>query len=252
MASLALVDHAEGFQVVHYAPGEEVKSVAPSPATGPANVVNAHVEAAAPAPSAAVVRTGPAAQMGDFILTHSSGIYGTLIRVGERLRYMGKEKIFAHWSHSAIFVNDTGDIIEALGGGVQKRNISVYRGTEYVVVHLPRDTSEKDRSEVVAFASYSLRQGYGWLTIVSIALNLLSGSKLGFGVDGQQICSALVARCIERIGEIFTENEPWHMMPADLAKHFEVRLVGNRGSIPSKDTGVMISSKPGRRRRQGR
>jgi uncharacterized protein YycO len=70
-----------------------------------------------------------------------------VIRFGETLRYWGKDKVFAHWSHAAIFVNDTGDIVEALGGGVQKRNISVYQGTEYVVVHLPTTTTTLDRSK---------------------------------------------------------------------------------------------------------
>ena len=67
----------------------------------------------------------PSARAGDFILTHSTGVFGQLIRFGQHLRYTGSEKVFAHWSHAAIVVNDSGDIIEALGGGVQKRNISV-------------------------------------------------------------------------------------------------------------------------------
>ena len=36
------------------------------------------------------------AKAGDFILTHSSGIFGQLIRFGEHLRYTGSEKVFAH------------------------------------------------------------------------------------------------------------------------------------------------------------
>src|SRR5262249_48898232 len=152
------------------------------------------------------------------------------------IRYRGADKVFARWSHAAIFVNDHGEIVEALGGGVQRRNISVYRNTEYVVVHLPLTTREEDREQAVKFAKYCLDEEYGWLTIVSIALALLFGSpfrlKFNFGVDGQQICSALVARCLERIGEIFTENEPWHLMPADLAKHFTVTNTGEQGEVP--------------------
>ncbi len=189
------------------------------------------------------------ARPGDFILTHSSGIYGSLIRFGEAMRYWGRDKVFAHWSHAAIFVNDAGDIVEALGGGVQRRNISVYHGTEYVVVHLPPTTTPLDRQQAVEFAEFCLNDPYGWLTIVSVALCLLTGAKFSFGVDGQQICSALVARCIERIGEIFPESEPWHLAPADLAKHFDVRLIGERGQPPHQDEGVSRSSSLGRRRR---
>jgi uncharacterized protein YycO len=143
------------------------------------------------------------ARPGDFILTHSTGVFGKLIRIGETLRYSGKEKAFAHWSHAAIFIDENGDIIEALGGGVQERNIAVYTDSEYVVVHLPSNTTDLDREEAVAFAKFCLDDGYGWLTIVAISICLLTGAKLTIGIDGQQICSALVARCIERIGMIF-------------------------------------------------
>jgi uncharacterized protein YycO len=195
-----------------------------------------------------LVGSQPIIHPGDFILTHSTGIYGRLIRLGEAFRYWGSEKIFSHWSHAAIFVNESGDIIEALGGGVQKRNISVYCETEYVIVHLPLSTSGLDRQQAVEFAEFCLGETYGYLTIVNIALCLLSGGKFSFGVDGQQICSALVARCLERVGDVFSECEPWHLMPADLAKHFDVRLIGDRGNPPHQDGNVIHFSRPGKRR----
>jgi len=217
-----------GYRAVRYGPHESVPTSGTAMRASPAT---------------------PAALPGDFILTHSTGIYGILIRFGEALRYWGPDKIFAHWSHAAIFIDDAGEIIEALGGGVQQRNISVYDGTEYVVVHLPAATTALDRQQAVAFATFCLNDKYGWLTIVSIALCLLTLSKIGFSVDGQQICSALVARCCERIGEIFTEGDPWRLMPADLARHFDVRLVGEKGRAPRADFGVTRASKPGGRQR---
>lgn len=196
------------------------------------------------APVAGVVADKPSARVGDFLLTHSTGIYGVLVRFGEALRYWGADAPFAHWSHAAIFVDDDGGLVEALGGGVQKRNISVYSNTEYVVVHLPESTARTDRQQAVAFADHCLNDKYGWLTIVSVGLSLLTGGKFGFGIDGQQICSALVARALERLGEIFTENEPWHIMPADLAKHFDVQLAGERGRPPKRTQGVVAESRP--------
>lgn len=157
---------------------------------------------------------------GDFILTHGNSWTSRMIRFGEAIRYRGTDKPFARWNHAAIFINPQGDIIEALGGGVQQRNISVYKDTEYHVVHL-ENVIDVNRTHEVEFAQACLNDHYGWLTIVSIALSLLTGSKLGFGVDGQEICSALVARCLERTGEIFP-TDPWHIMPADLAKYYNV------------------------------
>jgi hypothetical protein len=218
---------ARGYQFVRYGPNESV-----------------------PTPKTVLERTAPTrlALPGDFILTHSSGIYGRLIRFGEAIRYWGADKVFAHWSHAALFVDEAGEIVEALGGGVQQRNISAYHGTEYVVVHLPAVTMPLDRQQAVAFARFCLDDPYGWPTIVSMALCLLTGAKFSFGVDGQQICSALVARCLERTGEIFSESEPWHLTPADLARHFNVQLTGESGLPPPLNAGVTRFSRLGRRR----
>jgi hypothetical protein len=101
-----------------------------------------------------------------------------------------------------------------------------------------------NRTHEVEFAQACLNEHYGWLTIVSIAFCLLTGSKLGFGVDGQEICSALVARCLERTGEIFP-TDPWHITPADLAKYFNVRPASSDvtiGTVPDPETGVQARS----------
>jgi hypothetical protein len=83
----------------------------------------------------------------------------------------------------------------------------------------------------VAFAEASVGDPYGWLTIVSIGLTLVTGAKFNFNVDGQQICSGLVSRAEERTGVIFEDSasagpkdlrEPSHIMPADLAKYYDV------------------------------
>ncbi len=196
-----------------------------------------------------VQRFGPGEEVvepvpGDFILTHGASWTSRMIRFGQKLRYWGKDRIYTRWNHAAIFVAQNGDIVEALGAGVQRRNISVYKGTEYHVIHLQNALAE-DRDHEVEFALACLDDSYGWLTILSIALSLLSASKFGFGVDGQEICSALVARCLERTGEIFPED-PWHLMPADLAKYFDVRpsdLNAAFGKVPDRTAAVQIRSK---------
>jgi hypothetical protein len=56
---------------------------------------------------------------------------------------------------------------------------------------------------------------------VSIAYTLLTGGKFTFAIDGEAICSGLVARAMERTGAIFNRT-PTHVMPADLAKYYDV------------------------------
>jgi uncharacterized protein YycO len=181
---------------------------------------------------------------GDFLLTHGNSWTSKLIRFGQTLRYTGADRVYTRWNHAAIFVAENGDIVEALGSGVQRRNVAVYKDTEYHVVRL-QNVLDINRQHEAAFALACLNDNYGFFTILSIGLSLLSGSKLGFGVDGQEVCSALVARCLERTGEIF-QQDPWHMTPADLAKHYDVRsadLSAPCGTIPAPDAAVEVRSK---------
>ena len=76
------------------------------------------------------------------------------------------------------------------------------------------------------------RAKYGWLTIASIALTVLTGSKFTFFVDGEFICSGFVARAMERTGAIFT-RDPVHITPADLAKYYNVTPPTTRSTRPS-------------------
>ena len=72
-------------------------------------------------------------------------------------------------------------------------------------------------AESVLSAPY--RTQYGWLTIASIVLTLLTNSKLVFGMVGTAICSGFVAQALVRTGIIF-DKPPSNMMPADLAQKY--------------------------------
>lgn len=159
---------------------------------------------------------------GDFILTHGKSVFSYLIRVGQGLRFWGKDRRYTWWSHAAMIISADGGIIEALGAGVERTNITKYRHTEYHLVHLFSSIADDhDRQQSVTFAEWTLGQRYGWATIASIAVSLLFGGKFTFGFDGQFICSGLVARALERTNAIF-DRSPSHIMPADLAKYFHV------------------------------
>ena len=158
---------------------------------------------------------------GDFILTHASSFFSYLIRFGQRLRFTGQDAKFAWWSHTAIITSANGELIEAVGAGVCRANLTKYRETEYHLVKLGKLADAKDREQAVRFATWSLGESYGWFNIASIALSLVMGGKFTFGFDGQAICSGLVSRALERTSAIFNRS-PSHIMPADLAKYFKV------------------------------
>jgi uncharacterized protein YycO len=193
-----------------------------------------------PVPRESVQRCGPGEQAeayrpGDFVLTHGDAWTSKLIRFGQRLRIHGDDRKYTHWNHAALIVSDGGDLVEALGRGVLRTHLSKYQPTEYHLVRI--SAGEEDRAQAVAFADWAAgapdgrRQPYGFLTLVSIAYTLVTGGKFTFAIDGQAICSGLVARAMERTGAIFNRT-PTHIMPADLAKYYTVEppVTGSRGT----------------------
>jgi len=180
----------------------------------------------APVKGATIERYDPGEQAsdlqpGDFILTQGSDIFGRLIRLGQALRLRGADHKYTYWNHVALIVDEQGSLIEALGEGVRETNISRYTPAEYHLVRLGTTADENDRAEAVRFARQTVGDNYGWLTIVCIGLRLLTGGKLAFEVDGQFICSGLVARAMERTQAIFNRDTE-DIMPADLAKYYQV------------------------------
>ena len=179
----------------------------------------------APVPrlAAELVPAGQAAavwQPGDFLLTHGDAFFSRLIRFGEALRIRGADRRFTWFNHAALVVGEDGSLAEALGQGVVTSNAAKYQQKDYVIVRT--GASEADRAEVLAFADWVVtnRASYGWLTILSIAVTVLTGSKLTFFVDGEFICSGFVARAMERTGAVFS-RDPVHITPADLAKYYD-------------------------------
>ena len=156
---------------------------------------------------------------GDFVLVAGDHFNSRLIRFGQRLRIRGADRVYVKWTHAALIVDDDGTLVEAVGAGVRRWHLDRYRDADYVVVAL--ETSEENRDEVVRFAEWALqrRARYSRLSTVSTALSMLTGSKLTFFIDGQFVCSGLVARALERTGSIF-DRDSAHIAPADLAKYF--------------------------------
>jgi len=118
-------------------------------------------------------------------------------------------------------VSEDGAIVEALARGVTRRHLDCYTSRDYQIVRI--QGSRQDREQVVAFAEWAAREcsRYGFLTIASIALCVITGCRVTFFVDGELICSGLVARALERTTAVF-DVDPVHMTPADLARYYQV------------------------------
>jgi len=156
---------------------------------------------------------------GDFFLVETKGAAAKVIRFGQWLRYHGKMKPFSHWNHTGVIINSNGDTIEAKPTNVSQGNIQDYIDCTLYIVST--NLNNQSAQQVEASAKSFLNDKYGWLTIGSIVLQLLTGVKVQLSFSKSVICSGLVAQSLWAGGIIFSDN-PFQMMPADLAAAFNV------------------------------
>jgi hypothetical protein len=141
---------------------------------------------------------------------------GKLIQAGERARFGDSD--FARWTHSTLIVSETGDICEAIESGVALDNIEKYRNSDYMVVHVSADPVQ--RGLACGFATGHVGDKYGVLNFVGLAFQALFGWAVSIHMDGQFICSGLVARATEKYIDAYARS-PENMMPGDLAFYWD-------------------------------
>jgi hypothetical protein len=111
-------------------------------------------------------------------------------------RKYGKNNPAARWTHVFFVSDDFGSIIQANPTGVERGRLSEYRGMTY---ELKRPPYEPGRAaDAVAAMTEQLGREYGFLTIASVALALMTGTKLRFGISGSEICSGSCADALTR------------------------------------------------------
>ena len=163
------------------------------------------------------------AQPGDIGFAHSDGIFGKLIRFGERIRW-GENP--SHWNHAFIVDRvvmegtiENGDvkfityIIQAEPSGVtnDKRIESV--GAYTLIEPFP----SQSRSQILEFARAQVGSKYGWATIISVAIDIITPNWFpSFRRAGTFICSALVAESLRFGGWLHSWKDIYTVTPAQL------------------------------------
>lgn len=145
-----------------------------------------------------------------------------LITLGEKRRFRGADAPYAHWSHCALVVGTDGAIVEAESTGVKRSPISRYKDDEYHLVRLGTEFEPAGRRQAVEYSEARVGQGFGYLALVGAALFLMFGIPLRLMRRDHQICSGLVVRALQK-GGLLPGADPALMLPADLAKIYEVR-----------------------------
>jgi hypothetical protein len=160
---------------------------------------------------------------GDVLLTgvKQTNIFSRAIKLGAMLR--GYDKKYRRFSHAALVIDPDGTLAEALSNGVHRSPISKYDEPNYRIVHTHVD--EHDQAQLLDFTNSVLKArkiGYGRLTIAGLALYCLTGAPICVETAGTAICSGFVCDALTR-AQFIWKRPPFAMMPADLAKAFEVR-----------------------------
>ena len=128
---------------------------------------------------------------GDLVFAHSTGIIGKAIRFAERIRGKGGY----NWNHVAVLrgeIDGVWYIIQAEAKGVtdDKTLESVAPGGSYEVVRLPK---EVDRLSFFTFVSSQVGAKYGYLSILSCAVDIIIPDSICLRQSKTWICSGLVA-----------------------------------------------------------
>ena len=159
---------------------------------------------------------------GDFILTHRFRPIAGLIKAAQKLRFRGQDAVYAHWSQCALIVAEDGTLVEAESLGVERGPISKYQSKEYHLVRLGGEFNPEGRKRAVHYANAQVGQAFGFLALAGATLYLLSGLHLRLMRGDHQICSGLVVRALQK-GGLLQDADPALMLPADLAKIYDVR-----------------------------
>jgi len=161
-------------------------------------------------------------QPGDLVLCHSKkGLFARLIRFGQWLRPSWRP--YRYWNHAAIV---TGSGIDPHGRDARvvqmgRKCSRTTLGTlmDDKVIEVRPCPAGVDRSRAVTYAVEQLGIDYSVMTIISIALSLLTPKEIRFDFrrhGDALICSALVARAWEH-GGWDCPSDPFQATPAELA-----------------------------------
>jgi hypothetical protein len=168
---------------------------------------------------------------GDVGFASQPGFINWWIRLAQRRKY-GKYSPCARWNHVFMVTDTSGGIIQAVSRGMVRGHVSDYAGQDIEVRRPPYGpTWVRNGSQMGGLTAaeameelWADHDHYGFLTIASVALALLTGTKLRFGIDGTEICSGAVAYALTRanidVGQDCEFNTPADLFSYAIAQNW--------------------------------
>lgn len=145
-------------------------------------------------------------QPGDVLLIRGNGLAGQLLRWGQSMN--GN---YSEWDHCALYVDDTGTLVEALVTGISVTHEDKYREVTRERRYI--DASPEDRAQAVRFAMARVGKRYNWVAAGGMLLARVT--PIVFALNETETCSSLVARALERCK--YDWSNPYRVTPGDIA-----------------------------------
>ena len=146
------------------------------------------------------------------------------IRFAQKRKWGSKNPV-ALWNHCGLVVGTDGEVIQANPGGMGAGNLTEYALTQTTILRPPYQPAWEDSglvhldgSRIACAAMEELlanHDHYGWWTIFSVALTLMTGTRLRFGVANCLICSGAVSYALTRANIDVGDDSDWNS-PSDL------------------------------------
>ena len=158
-------------------------------------------------------------QAGDVFLTHGSGFVDSAIRFVERRKFSSSGSA---WNHAGIVISADGHTVEMQAKGAVIGQINRYPDHKI----LPIQLTDVQRSLVVEYAVAALDGNngrpvrYGWLTDLSIALDILTPARIEIRKVDTLICSQLAALALFHAGVQMPVFDFGRVTPAHLSSWF--------------------------------
>lgn len=149
-------------------------------------------------------------QPGDLVLCRQNTVLDKIISVAQMLHTSSQA---SHWTHVAVVKDPkTGEMYEAVSSGVKIGNISAY--PDHLIV--PMNLNAYDTAKMMNFCEHWLGAEYGFLTLFSIGIDLLTPAFFHFRSGDTFICSQYAAKALEQTGWICPIVDSSHVMPSNL------------------------------------
>lgn len=152
-------------------------------------------------------------QPGDIFVVQSRHPFDRLIRWAQGKTYVPR---FSKYSHCGVVIDEAGTTAEALWTGISYGSLRNY--PEHVIIPIE---SAYDRRMILHWATMHIGIKYGFATIASIVLTLLTRTKWKFERSGAMICSGYVGSALMYSGHYIQDDPQW-VMPAAIAKWADV------------------------------